>query len=308
MAPPRLLALRYAGTCARCATALPSRTKAWWFTDTKKIVCTACSPVGVIPDLPAGSNEASVVAPPDDDDPTTASSLRSADSVENIVDAVPLMAVGEAGASARREGLRRANKRERETLARHPRVGKLLLAVRDETQSVRSWKKGALGEEALGARLNELASERLVVLHDRRIPGSRANIDHIVVAPGGVFVIDAKHYGGQVEKRNLGNIFRKDVRVYVGRRDCTKLVLGSEDQAEVVRDVLSPLGFGDVPVRPVLCFIGAEWGLFASPFKLGHVLVTWPKFLYELLTKNDEVETAAIQDVAHALAAALPVA
>ena len=177
-----------------------------------------------------------------------------------------------------------------------------------EQRPLRSWKKGALGEEALGARLNELASERLVVLHDRRIPGSRVNIDHIVVAPGGVFVIDAKHYGGQVEKRNLGNIFRKDVRVYVGRRDCTKLVLGSEDQAEVVRDVLSPLGFGDVPVRPVLCFIGAEWGLFASPFKLGHVLVTWPKFLYELLTKNDEVETAAIQDVAHALAAALPVA
>ncbi len=40
---------------------------------------------------------------------------------------------------------------------------------------------GALGEEQVGQRLNELASETLHVLHERRIPGSRANIDHIAV-------------------------------------------------------------------------------------------------------------------------------
>jgi hypothetical protein len=184
----------------------------------------------------------------------------------------------------------------------HPRLGKLLLAVTDEPQAVRSWGKGALGEEALGAKLNTFASERRVLLHDRRIPGSRANIDHIAITPGGVFVIDAKHYGGQVEKRNLGNIFRSDIRLYVGRRDCTKLLHGSEDQAQVVRDVLAPLGFTDIPVRPVLCFLGAEWGFFASPFKLGSVLVTYPRFLYELLQKDGEVETAAIQETARHLA------
>jgi len=139
------------------------------------------------------------------------------------------------------------------------------------------------------------------MLHDRRIPGSRANIDHVAITPGGVFVIDAKHYSGQVEKRNLGTIFRSDVRLYVGRRDCTKLLHGSEDQAEVVRDALAPLGFTDIPVRPVLCFLGAEWGFFASPFKLGSVLVTHPKFLYELLQKDAEVETAAIQETARHL-------
>ncbi|MEO6532232.1 MAG: nuclease-related domain-containing protein [Pseudolysinimonas sp.] len=32
-------------------------------------------------------------------------------------------------------------------------------------------------------------------LRDRRIPGSKANIDHVVRAPRGVFVIDAKRYG-----------------------------------------------------------------------------------------------------------------
>jgi hypothetical protein len=60
------------------------------------------------------------------------------------------------------------------------------------------------------------------------------------------------------------------------------------------------------PYAQLLCFIGAEWGLFESPFKLGNVLVTHPKFLYELLGKDAEVETTAIQDAALSLAVALP--
>jgi Nuclease-related domain len=143
------------------------------------------------------------------------------------------------------------------------------------------------------------------MLHDRSVPGTRANIDHLAVTPGGVFVIDAKHYSGQVEKRNVGNIFRSDIRLYVGRRECTKLLHGSEDQAEIVRDTLKPLGFTDIPVRPVLCFVGADWGFFTSPFKLGSVLVTHPKFLYELLRNDAEVETTAIQETALHLAQTL---
>jgi len=64
------------------------------------------------------------------------------------------------------------------------------------------------------------------VLHDRRIPGARANVDHIVVAPWGVFVIDAKNYKGRVEKRDRGGFFSTDYRLYVGGRDKTALVAG----------------------------------------------------------------------------------
>lgn len=32
-----------------------------------------------------------------------------------------------------------------------------------------------------------------------------------------------------------------------------------------------------VDVNPALCFVDAEWGLFASPFRLDGVLVAWPK-------------------------------
>ncbi len=49
-----------------------------------------------------------------------------------------------------------------------------------------------------------MREEGLGVLHDRRIPGSKANIDHIVVGPAGVFAIDTKRYTGKIERRDHG--------------------------------------------------------------------------------------------------------
>ena len=163
-------------------------------------------------------------------------------------------------------------------------------------------------EEALGTRLAELAGERLVVLQDRRILARRGNVAHLAVAPRGVFVVDVKRNGGNVEQRKLGNPIRSDVRLYVGGRDRTKLLHGVEEQAEVVRGALRAGGFIDAPVHGVLCFVSVGRGLFTSPFNLGNVLVTHPKFLYRLLGKEADVATTAIQDAARLLATALPAA
>ena len=86
-----------------------------------------------------------------------------------------------------------------------------------ETRNTKVWAQGAEGEERLGAVLD--ATEGIVALHDRRIPKSKANIDHLVVGPSGVFVVDAKNYSGIVERRHVGGWFRPDERLYVGGRD-----------------------------------------------------------------------------------------
>jgi len=97
-----------------------------------------------------------------------------------------------------------------------------------ERASTASWYRGALGEERLGAMLDGPASGRLAVLHDRGLPGSRANIDHIVVAPGGVWVVDAKRYKNRrPHLRTEGGLIRPRVeKLYVGSRSCTRLVDG----------------------------------------------------------------------------------
>jgi hypothetical protein len=103
---------------------------------------------------------------------------------------------GTPGASARREGERRRANRERRVRERHPRLGLLRLALQEE----RAWENGAVGEEQVAASLARRCPE-VLVLHDRRLPGRRANIDHLAIAPSGAFVIDAKRYKGKIEVR-----------------------------------------------------------------------------------------------------------
>ncbi|WP_460829483.1 nuclease-related domain-containing protein [Nocardioides hungaricus] len=93
------------------------------------------------------------------------------------------------------------------------------MALAEERQSTKAWATGAVGEERLGARLDSLVSESVAVLHDRRIPGSKANIDHIAITAAGIWVIDAKRYKGRPELKIEGGILRPKVeKVLVGRR------------------------------------------------------------------------------------------
>jgi hypothetical protein len=68
----------------------------------------------------------------------------------------------------------------------------LILALSRDPQSTTAWAIGATGEERLGKRLDLLVSPTCQVLHDRRVPGTHATIDHITVVRSGIYVIDAK--------------------------------------------------------------------------------------------------------------------
>src|SRR5215217_3006119 len=113
----------------------------------------------------------------------------------------PELDTGTAGASARREHDRRRANRERRVREKHPHIGGALLALRDGPTHETVWARGAAGEERVAAYLAKHLNDDVVVLHDRRIPGRRANIDHIAVAPSGVWVVDAKRYKGKVAVR-----------------------------------------------------------------------------------------------------------
>ena len=202
MPDEKRMRLRYAGACRVCDVALPAKTEAIYERSTKTVRCLHHDAVG----------------------------CRRADGRETIDPGTP-------GGSARREFERREQNRERRIREKHPRLGGLIHALSDEPQSTKAWDTGALGEERLGSRLNELASDTLRVLHDRRIPGSRANIDHLAVTPTGVFVIDAKKYAGRPHLKIEGGLLRPRVeKLLVGSRDCTKLVDGMLKQIGVVRE------------------------------------------------------------------------
>ena len=184
-----------------------------------------------------------------------------------------------AGSSARREYERRKGQDEERLRQKWGKLGGIAVALSDERQSTKAWAIGAVGEERLGARLDSLVSESIAVLHDRRVPGTKANIDHIAIAAAGVWVIDAKRYKGRPSLKIEGGILRPRVeKVLIGHRDCTKLVDGVLKQIDLVRDVV-----GDIPVTGALCFVEAEWPLVGGAFTVRGVHALWPKRLAKLL-------------------------
>ncbi|MHB1446210.1 MAG: nuclease-related domain-containing protein [Acidimicrobiales bacterium] len=67
------------------------------------------------------------------------------------------------------------------------------------------------------------------MLSDRGRPGRRANLDRVVVAPSGVFVINTKAHGGRVELIDRGSFLRPSLRLHGAGWDRSDLV----DQAEL---------------------------------------------------------------------------
>jgi hypothetical protein len=62
----------------------------------------------------------------------------------------------------------------------------------------RAWRIGADGEEAVGRALERLAKSdpRWCVLHSIPVGDRNSDIDHLVIGPGGVFSLNAKHHPG----------------------------------------------------------------------------------------------------------------
>jgi hypothetical protein len=143
------------------------------------------------------------------------------------------------------------------------------------TQREVAWRRGAAGERIVGGALDALAANGILALHDRRIPRSRANIDHIAVGRHAVYTVDAKRYRGRIAVRGE--------RLLVAGRDRSKLVAQARRQRDVVRAALDAGGFHEVPVLPVLCFTGVEWSLLFPPRRAGDVRLCSPKGLERAL-------------------------
>ena len=115
-----------------------------------------------------------------------------------------------------------------------------------------AWRRGAAGERRTARLLTPLERRGWAVLHDLAIPGTTANIDHLVIGPGGVLVIDSKQYRGRLR-------LDRDGMVWHGRRllvSVLRKVLWGADQAD------EALGIADITVAAIVAVHGASvpWG------------------------------------------------
>ena len=215
---------------------------------------------------------------------------------------------GTPGESARRRYDALTAAREQRVRTRFGRLGGLALATTSEPRSTAAWQQGSRGERTLGRYLESLHDPAsLIVLHDRRIPGTKVNIDHVAITgTRTVWVIDAKKYAGKVQRMSDG-WRRREARLVVGGRDRTDLVHAMARQVDAIGVALGPLiAEFTLTVRPALCFVDAERALFEPPFEIDGVWIGWRRALGRRLRARGSLAPEHLMTVATCLAGALP--
>lgn len=214
---------------------------------------------------------------------------------------------GTPGASSQREYERRKAAREARVKRQLGEImGGVALATEREPQSTLAWAVGAYGEKLLAHTLSGIPG--IKVLHDRRVPQTRGNLDHIVVAPAGVFVVDAKLLKGLIHIRHVGSRFKTDRRLYVGSRDRSRLAENMSWQIERVQRALLAAGFEHIsPIVPVICFVDGTWpARFLPPQAYNGVWLEDGGSITRFLSGKPVLDAELIARVHHALAQAFP--
>lgn len=144
-------------------------------------------------------------------------------------------------------------------------------------RSAEMYERGAEGEAATARALASLDAAEWTIFHDVRWPGRKlANVDHVAVGPGGVFVIDSKNWSGRIEVKD--SVLRQNGY----QRE--KTVVGAAEAAIAVS-----LATPDLPGRlavPVLCFVRDEqltgWArdvMICATSNIAEMLVSRPTVL-----------------------------
>ncbi|MBI9113721.1 nuclease-related domain-containing protein [Sanguibacter suaedae] len=165
--------------------------------------------------------------------------------------------------------------------------------LRRAVRRQRSYSQGAEGERLVAQVLGHLERYGWVALHDVHWPGRpKANIDHIAVGPGGVVVIDAKNWTGDVRVTN-GTLRQNG---YSRTRETTS----ARDAANAVSARLAPEHRSST--HAVLCLVAQD----VAPVVVdGTTVVGRSALAAHLVGLPPRLTAYDVADVARALAADL---
>jgi hypothetical protein len=163
----------------------------------------------------------------------------------------------------------------------------------EPTVTAHSWERGVEGEVASVEALGDLAEQAgWTVLNDVPWPGRPlANIDHVVIGPSGIFVVDMVRWPGKITM--TADELRHDGRLRVDA------VHGVATAAQAVTFVVP--GLDPEVVQPVVCLVRDEW----INGRIGDVTIATTQNLVPLVkTRRRLLDVDAVDTVASELKAA----
>lgn len=278
----KLMNLRVDETCAACYGRTPMETMAWWDGSRSQVICTRCRPVEFEPlDM---TRSATVEAPARSLTVAVASAAAGSAATASFGSSVDDGASGDDACG--------------------PDAG--AAADTAERRHVDAWEGRAKEERRLTTFLDDIAVGHAVVLHHRRLPDSKVVIDHLVIAPNGVWVIDGTEFSARIGYRSTDWVRPHADRGRGGRRQ-QRLVDGMAARCDAVRELIEPIGMGAVPVRAAVCFTHSHWPARDHVETVHEVIVAPPIALGAVLLQPGWVDADAINTIATQLTAGLPV-
>ena len=148
-----------------------------------------------------------------------------------------------------------------------------LLGVRTDD---RTSQEGASGERGAGWWLGRLP-EGWFVFHDVPVGHRGANIDHLVIGPGGVFTVNTKYLFGEIV------VYQRSI-THEGSR--TDYLSKASAEARRAASLLSAAIDRTVQVRGVLAILADEWTIVDEP---RDVLVRGPRGAKNLMLNQPPV-------------------
>lgn len=189
-----------------------------------------------------------------------------------------------AGASARREA---ADARAR--------ADRLRRAAAEQSWRGRCFDVGAAAEERTAYALDALTCLGYRQLNDVSWPGTRAgNIDHLLVGPSGVFVLDSKGWRGEVQIRD-GGVWQDGT----SRADAVDKLVAMYD---VVTGLLEPLGLPPGCIAAALVLTDHDLPLTPLP---GVRIVGLPGLLRWVVSRGERLTDSRVAELFDVLVSGL---
>jgi hypothetical protein len=145
-------------------------------------------------------------------------------------------------------------------------------------KKVKSMKLGRDGERAVGQYLELLRESGCHIYHD--ILGDSFNVDHVVISPKGIYVIETKTYSKPAKGRATITYDGQKIQVN-GRESLTDITTQAKAASSYIQKILKDSTGKDLDVFPVILFPG--WFVEGEGNKQGKMWVLEPKVFRKFL-------------------------
>ncbi|WP_326797272.1 AAA family ATPase [Streptomyces sp. NBC_01808] len=174
--------------------------------------------------------------------------------------------------------------------------GLLRAQWRAAREEARRWEAASEGERLVAAQLLVLTERGWRLLVDRKWPGTRAaNVDMLLVGPGGVFVVDVKNWRSAPEV-----VDGRSLRAGGESRDghAAKLLAGTR----AAEGAVASLGLSPVAVQPLMVFAGQRVNVELGRIRLlgEHEVGPW------LMAERGRLRKESVRAIADHLERAFP--